>query len=294
MSGIATIGGDIPADLLAASGRYFGPIGWDVDRLTPVADAWMESSFAPWARSMLEDWASGTFDTLDTVIFSRGDDNAQRLYYYICELRARGLIKGPETLIFDVARINRPSSLARTIYAVRHLADQLGLDDAALERGIDVTNARRGVNSALPTGRVCLLSGTAPPDDRLHRIIAAHGWCAVGETLHQLWSNLGESVSVASGDPASAIGAHVYTQMTSARTFSDRAAQLIADARAVRAQAIILWFTEEEEGLVWHVPAQKQALAVAGIPALILTRCDWAARDGVDEKIASFLKGLPQ
>jgi hypothetical protein len=99
---------------------------------------------------------------------------------------------------------------------------------------------------------------------------------------------------VASGDPASAIGAHVYTQMTSARTFSDRAAQLIADARAVRAQAIILWFTEEEEGLVWHVPAQKQALAVAGIPALILTRCDWAARDGVDEKIASFLKGLPQ
>jgi hypothetical protein len=323
MSGIATVGGDIPADLLAATGRYVGPIGWNIDRETPIADQWIETRFSPWVRSVLEDWAAGAFDNLDTVIFSRGDDNAQRLYYYICELRARGLIAGPEPLIFDVARIKRPTSLARTVRGVRHLAEQLGLDDAILERGIEEANMRRAKNDNPPTVRpelveglpllsdvqeegqcfdklstngligppIALLAGTAPPDDRLHKMIAAQGWTAAGATQQQLWSALGDKVAEKSGDPAAAIGASVYAQSTSARAFADRAARLVADAKAAKADAVILWFIEEEEGLVWHVPAQMRALKAAGIPALLLTRCDWAAGDGVDAKIADFLGG---
>ncbi|MEY2926818.1 MAG: hypothetical protein RL367_1295 [Pseudomonadota bacterium] len=294
MTQIATLGGDIPADLLAATGRYAGPIGWNVDRPTPTADQWIESSFAPWVRSVLEDWAAGAFDHLETVIFSRGDDNAQRLYYYVCELRARGLIGGPEPLIFDVARIRRPTSLARTIRGVRHLAEQLGLDDAALERGIGAVNAQRSVTTAIPAGRICLLSGTAPPDDRLHAMITALGWTAIGETQQQLWSNPGPMVAEKTGDAATAIGQQVHAQGASARAFTDRAAVLVARAMAVAAKAVILWFTEEEEGLVWHAPAQTRALAEAGIPVVLLTRCDWAARDGVDARIAEFLNGLPQ
>jgi hypothetical protein len=292
MSGVATIGGDIPADLLAATGRYVGPIGWNIDRETPIADQWIETRFSPWVRSVLEDWAAGAFDELETVIFSRGDDNAQRLYYYVCELRARGLIAGPEPLIFDVARIKRATSLARTVRAVRHLADQLGVDDAVLERGIAETNARRGLAVEVPTDRICLLAGTAPPDDRIHKMIAAAGWSAVGETQQQLWSALGEKVDENSDDPAAAIGAQVYAQSTSARAFTDRAAGLVADAQAVSAEAVILWFIEEEEGLVWHVPAQMRALEAAGIPALLLTRCNWAARDAVDVRIGAFLERL--
>ena len=33
------------------------------------------------------------------------------------------------------------------------------------------------------------------------------------------------------------------------------------------------------------------ALEQAGIPVLVLTRCNWRANDGVDAKIAAFLKG---
>ncbi len=95
MTEIATIGADIPLDLLNATGRFAGPLNWHIDRPTPRADAWLESKFTPWARSIVEDWAEGHFDGLGEVIFSRSDDTSQRLYYYICELRARGLLGGP-------------------------------------------------------------------------------------------------------------------------------------------------------------------------------------------------------
>jgi len=56
--------------------------------------------------------------------------------------------------------------------------------------------------------------------------------------------------------------------------------------------AAILWYTEEEEALVWHLPAQRRALEQAQLPVLILTRRDWSARDGVDGEIDNFLKGF--
>ena len=128
---IATVGPCLPYDLLEATGRHAGPLSWRLDRPTPRADAWLESKFPGWARSILEDWADGCFDELSAVLFSRADDAAQRLYYYVCELQRRGLISGPEALILDVAKIPRPSSEAHTIEAVRRLARELGLDDEA-------------------------------------------------------------------------------------------------------------------------------------------------------------------
>ena len=133
---IATVGPCLPYDLLEATGRHAGPLSWRLDRPTPRADAWLESKFPGWARSILEDWADGCFDELSAVLFSRADDAAQRLYYYVCELQRRGLISGPEALIMDVAKIPRPSSEAHTIEAGRRLAHELGLDDLAVDSGI--------------------------------------------------------------------------------------------------------------------------------------------------------------
>ncbi len=292
MKAIATIGGDVPADLLAASGRYVGPIGWNIDRETPIADQWIESRFAPWVHSIVEDWAAGAFDDLSQIIFSRGDDNAQRLYYYICELRARGLLGGPEPLIFDVARIARLTSLARTTVGVARLAEQLQVDTSALEAGIVATNAARTPPAEARRNRTCLLAGTPPPDDRLHRMIAAQDWQAEGDTLAQNWADQGPVVAEGSGDPVHAIAAQVYARMSGPRAFFDRAGGLVAEARACGATAVILWLIEEEEGLVWHVPAQRRALEAAGLPHLVLTRRDWAARDDVAGEIMAFLKGL--
>jgi len=95
----ASVGPLLPHDLFAASGRYAGPLGWTLDRPMPFAAEWMENRFAPWAASILEDWAAGAFDAHEAVVFARADDSAQRLYYYLCELRRRGVMTGgPEPL----------------------------------------------------------------------------------------------------------------------------------------------------------------------------------------------------
>jgi len=294
MTMIASIGTEIPQDLLAATGRYADPLGWNVDRDFPRAQQWLESKFARWSFSILEDWAAGAFDALGAVVFSRGDDSAQRLYYYVCELRRRGAIAGPEPLIFDVATIDRPSSEDHCIAAVRRLAERLAVSDEALETAIVATNARRRrtVVSAPGDRRTCLLAGTPPPDRRLHDAIERVGWNAAGPTLRDGWARLGAPVDEASGDPAAALGRQVHVGITGPRGFFDRGAALAREAQATNAAAVVLWCAEEDEAQVWHVPDQRAALAEIDMPALVLTRRDWTARDAADTEITAFLRGV--
>ncbi|MBO9580418.1 MAG: hypothetical protein J7498_05965 [Sphingobium sp.] len=296
MTKIATVGADIPLDILNASARFAGPLSWSLDRATPKADAWLESKFTPWARSILQDWADGQFDALAQVIFSRSDDNSQRLYYYICELRARGLVSGPEPLIFDVARLQRTSSRDHLAAQVRKLADRLGLDDKDLERGIAATNADRRILAAKgekhANDQVCLLAGTAPPDRRLHKAVEMAGWSPSGATLADLWRDAGPIVEEGTGHPVEAIASQLHATQVGPRGFYDSAARIRQHATDIDASAAVLWYTEEEEALVWHLPAQRRALEQAGVAVLTLTRRDWAARDGAAEEIMNFLEDL--
>jgi len=296
MTQISTVGADIPLDILLATGRYAGPLTWSTDRETLRADGWLEAKFAPWARSILEDWADGRFDALESVIFSRSDDNSHRLYYYVCELQARGLIGGPRALVFDVARLRRGASRAHMIAQVHKLAAHFELDEATLERGIALANGVRGERAAAPpptaSAPICLIAGTAPPDRRLHDMARAAGWRGEGQTLGDLWRDPGDVVNAHSGDPARAIGSQLHARQTGPRGQYDPARRVVEDARAAGARAAILWYTEQEEALVWHLPAQRRALEDAGLPVLSLTRRDWAARDGVERDIHDFLKGL--
>lgn len=287
---IASLGPDIPLELLRASGRHAGPLGWNVDRDFPVAGQWLESKFPRWAFSIVEDWASGAFGHLEAVVFSRGEDSAQRLYYYICELRTRGLLAGPEPVIFDVARIGRSSSEARCIAAVRALAARLGISDSALEAEIV---RRVQPEPGMPgSGPACLLGGTPPPDDRLHRVIAAAGWQAHGKTLAESWLGEDAPAAAATGDPCAALGRRLHGSESGVRSFADRGAALAERAQACGARAAVLWFAEEDEAEVWSLPAQRRALEAAGLPVLVLTRRDWRANDGAGDEIAAFLKGL--
>jgi hypothetical protein len=59
------------------------------------------------------------------------------------QLGARGLIGGPEALIFDAAKIERSSSIDHTIAQVRALADRLDASDEALEAAIVNSNILR-------------------------------------------------------------------------------------------------------------------------------------------------------
>lgn len=239
---IGYVGFDIPEDILAAPGMCALHLPWIAGRSTPQADQWLEESFPGWARSMVEDWIAGEFDFLRFVVFSRGDDTAQRLYYYLCELRRCGVVAGPEPLIFDIARIRKASSLAWTLAAVQQLANELGLDETALEAGIQTANSRREVLSAMAADRNSpahlpghvyeqitramlfaplesldlnpapatgelpgrlLLVGSSPPDDRLHRAAESAGWSVVGEAYDRCLERLGPIIAA---DPIIATG----------------------------------------------------------------------------------------
>lgn len=293
---IASIGPNLPLDLLAASGRYSGAVAFDPERTTPAAQQWLESKFAPWAFCVLESWAEGAYDAFEAVVFSRADDTAHRLYYYVCELQARGLIGGPEPLVFDVAKIDRASSVERVASQLRSLADRLGVTAGALAEAIRQSNANRRERLAShPSGvRPCLLVGTAPPDRRLHDVIEGAGFHPLGQTIAEDWSASGAPVSEDEEDPFHALARQINTNPHGPRSLADPGETLRRQIASTDPQAVILWRIEEDEAQAWHLPAQIATMRESGLPHLVLTRRDWLCRDGVKQEIDTFLQEIAQ
>jgi hypothetical protein len=325
---VGIVGCDVPIDVLLASGRPFGHLPWRVADATPWADGWLESSFPYWARSILEQWHDGAFDALETVVFSRADDASQRLFYYICELQKRKVLRGPAPHIFDIALLPRESSVAHTAAAVGELARALGVEPRRLPEGIERANrlrhrlddlqrarasdgpfyerlARAALQSdatrwldalAMPSeaasGARVLLAGSVPPDERLHRAAEDERACIVAEAHVHGLRRLGRPVEVLGEAPERAIAQQLMSATIGPRAILDRARWLIAAVDAARAAAVILWLTREDEALAWQVPAQRRALAAAGIPMLVLPAASWRADDGALESIAEFCKGV--
>jgi hypothetical protein len=286
---IASVGCDMPIALLAATGRYAGPLGYDAGRPTPRAREWLESTFAPWAFQILEDWASGALDHLEMVVFSRGDDSAQRLYYYVCELRRTGSIAGPEPIMLDVAHVPRASSLAHTIASVRKLAGRLGVAEES------VRFATGPAKAPLPSGRngpACLIEGTLPPDRRLHEVVEACGWTAIGDTLPENWSASAPFDDAEAGDAFERLGQHIHLAAAGPRSFGDRVAALRARIAETKAAAVLLWFCEHDEVGAWQARPMRLALEAANVPHLLMVRRDWLAGDGAAVEISDFLAGV--
>jgi hypothetical protein len=288
---IAHVGPNIPLALLQATRRHAGSLKFDPDAPTPAAERWLERKFAPWAKSILEAWAGGAYDALGQVVFSRADDSAQRLYYYVCELQRRRLIGGPEALILDIAKVPRETSVARTERCLRELAEELGVDETALGSATDRRDrecVEEAVSSEQPR---CLLTGTPPPDRRLHDAIAQAGFVPVGRTLHDSWNDPGRPLDLARVGPFATLAREVHAA-DGPRSFADPGRTLGDAVAAAGATAVILWQIEEDEAEAWHLPAQRRALAQAGVANLVMTRRDWLGRDGAAAEIAAFLGTL--
>ena len=322
------VGGDVPLDLLLATGRPVAHLPWQADRELPRSERWIEGSFAGWARSILEDWASGAFNAFGDVVFSRGNDSSQRLYYYVCELQRTGDLGGPRPLIFDAAYVPRDTSRVHMTAALRRLGAQLGVDDAALRQGIARANSLRERLATLQTerggdgvlhekllraglfgdvlplldahaipqhvaqGARILLAGSVPPDGRLHQAVQAAAASVVAEQHDYGAARLGALIDAAASDPFDAVSVQRRAAPPLGRGFSDPAKLLCEAAVTARADAVVLWLTRDDEARAWHVPAQRAALAAARIPTLVMPAMRWQADDGAIGRIQDFVRTI--
>jgi hypothetical protein len=329
------VGAEIPVELIVASGAFALRIPSVAHAGTPLADRYLESSFTPDVRSIAEQYLGGALDFLQAIIFPRSNDSAQRLYYYLCELRARGLAEGPAPLIYDLAKIPRAASLSHSRMATERLAAEIGVHEPALAAAIVQRNRRRErfaaaaqartrrsglpgsvmerifrvadlcdadafdaafegwiLNAELKTeGPRVLLAGNAPPDERLHRAVEQAG----GNIVSELGTHASCAVTlplIAPDGSFAAIAAHYHSFRFGSRGFADRALLLRTLAQEAAADAVILWLIEEEDALIWDLPAQLSVLAASGIPALPLVRRRWNSDDSALDEITAFMRTL--
>ncbi|WP_161965806.1 2-hydroxyacyl-CoA dehydratase family protein [Steroidobacter cummioxidans] len=152
---IGLLGWNVPVELLLAADAV--PVQLNAlphSDHTVLADRYLEPSFSAQSRVVADRWLAGDLDGLEAVIFSRSDDSAQRLYYYLCELQRVGECKGPEPLLYDLARIRRETSLAHTIESTRALATAVRADESRLMAEIERVVARERLLGELTKLRV--------------------------------------------------------------------------------------------------------------------------------------------
>jgi len=322
---VGFVGPDIPIEVLLAGGRPFGHLAWDVAGNTPWADRWLESSFPFWARSILEQWHAGVFDPLESVVFTRGDDASQRLFYYVAELQRRGLLQGPRPVIFDITHSRSESSAEYTAAAIAKLMQSLEVDAAALPAGIEAGNRLRVTLAQIQDARMSrgpsyeqlaravlwsncaawidaislpqaaaarsrvLLAGSMPPDDRIHQAVEDAGASIIAEAHALDLGRLGPVFTCPSQRPELAIARHTQEASLGPRAVFDRARWLVDQANAVHADAVIIWLTREDEALAWHVPSQRRALEAAGFPQLVMPAANWNAGSADLDTVAQFI-----
>jgi hypothetical protein len=321
---VGYVGLDIPEDILAVPGLVTAHLPWERDRETPWADRWLEDGFPGWARSILEDWHEGRFDFFEAVVFSRGDDAAQRLYYYVCELQRQQRIHGPVPLVFDVAYIPRASSLEWTRKALASLAAALNLGAADIDEGISAANRRRAAlidweaNVALPghvreriaraslfaaadrleirtgqrqadcRGKV-LLAGSVPPDDALHVAVESAGWNVAADAHARSLQRLGPRVKTGADDPLLAVAEQLHRNPRGPRGFNDRAEDVTSAATRHSVDAVIIWLHDEDEAAAWDVVSMRATLSARDLPCLVMDRRAWDLSDDPETDIAAFL-----
>jgi benzoyl-CoA reductase/2-hydroxyglutaryl-CoA dehydratase subunit BcrC/BadD/HgdB len=331
---VGYVGDDVPVELVLAADALPVRLAGTVDAATPLADRYLESSFAPAHRSLVEQWLSGALGFIDAVVFARSNDGAQRLYYYLCELQRRAIASKPTPLIFDLARIDRETSRAHTQSAAATLATQLGTSrdelDAAQRRvrerlllaerlqrsrhsrsplsGCDAVRVWQalqldwtgaldaqvrdwcdplGLSYAIPR---LMITGSTPPDDRLHRAVEDAAGVVVDEWFDEALAQTITRWTSATSD-TSAIADAYRAARTTAATWTDRAA-IATRARAVDACAVIVWLIEQDEAAVWELPQQIAHLREAKIPVLTLTRQRWDTQPDALAPIAAFVQTL--
>jgi benzoyl-CoA reductase/2-hydroxyglutaryl-CoA dehydratase subunit BcrC/BadD/HgdB len=332
---IGFVGAEIPVELIIASGAYPVRLASAVDANTDAADKYLESTFMPDVRSIAEQYLQGALNFMHAIILPRSNDSAQRLYYYLSELRTRQFRAAPVPLIFDLAKIPRDTSKLHSRNATQRLAAEISVLSSALPDAIRQRNRRRELfframqmrlhhdsirgslmdrifrsadfwdadefdrefeewlSKTSPPGsrRRLLLIGSTPPDERLHRAVEEGGGNVVSEGDAYASRSVSSPPIPAEGS-LDGIADHYHALQVSTRAFIDRAAAIKNLALSATASGVIIWLIEEEDALIWDLPAESAALRASGIATLRLVRRRWDLSDGSLEEIKAFTRGL--
>jgi hypothetical protein len=307
---IGYVGADIPVELIIAAQAQPVRLNGRSGLSTTNADRFVEASFSISSRRIAEQWLAGELDGLQSVIFSRSDDSAQRLYYYICELQRTGQCAGPTPLLFDIAGIQRASSLAYTVESTRRLAASLGTMNEQLPRAIAQTQRRSHLLTRFAEQRAM---GNIP-GTLAHRVLRAaeSQWTAEFDAALERWldscrstasyrrlllvgsepadaqlhetaeaagasfiAEINEAVHVdhvahAHEDPLLWIAARCHHRMHDAQAVLRSADLLTTRVRTLQADGAVLWLAASDTGLAWEAPRIERTLRSAGRPVLKL------------------------
>lgn len=328
---VAYIGDGVPVALIAASGalplRLRGVARMDTRR----ADRYLESAHAPELRVIVEQWLGGELDFIESVVFPRTDDSAQRLYYYLCELQRRRICAGPRPLLYDVANIGRPTSSEYTRESTRRLARELSVTDAspgpamgrvaARDALLSDIRARGAARDPIPGSLAWALERASACDWRESFDPQAYAWlngaCSLSSprrilvagdpspdgALHREVESAGGSVvadltdSVPAGAPPrsaslDALADHFHSRRNPVLAMRENARWVAERATDACADAVILWLIEEDESLPWEIARQVRTLRTAGIPTLLLARQSWVADESARRQVREFVASL--
>jgi hypothetical protein len=329
---IGYVGADVPVELILAARARPVRLRGRANMSTASADRFVEASFSDSARCIAEQWVAGELDALQAVIFSRSDDSAQRLYYYLCELQRTGQCGGPEPLLFDIAGIQRTSSAAYTFESTRKLAASLGSIAEQLPRAIDQVRRRFHLLNRLAEQRAmdqipgafahrvlrAAESAWTPEfDERFeqwldslqattaYRRLVLIGSEPADEQLHEASEAAGatfiaeineashvDHVAHAHDDPLSAIATRCHRRVHDAEALLRSADALTSRLRSLRADGAVLWLQASDTGLAWEVPRIEHALRAEGCTVLKLVLQGAHADAATLERLAYFSRTL--
>jgi len=166
---IGYAGFEIPVELIIAAGAMPVQLSGLMPADSKLADKYLEDSFEPFVRVLAEQYLQGNLDFLKHIILPRSNDSAQRLYYYLCELRRSKGVCGPEPLIYDLAKIPRETSRLYSEQSTRRLASEIGTIEADLPKAISRRNQRRWLFDALNRARIRQRNMQGSFIDRVYR-----------------------------------------------------------------------------------------------------------------------------
>jgi len=328
---IGYVGNDVPIALVLAANALPVRLRATADTAPAGADRFVESSFAQPLRSIADQWLEGSLDHLNAVIFARGDDSGQRLYYYLCELQRRGLCDGPRPLLYDSASLARPSSFEHTLESTRLLAAQLGSAAHRLEAALTRVRRREQLAHAVRAHR--LLPAPLRGSAAWAFEFAAHGdWRESFDEAARSWLDQASLLPMPrrvllAGDPPpddqlhlaiEACGASVVLELTESRGADQRthrdpfaaiadefhrrespalamrrsARWLVDHAREQRVDAVLVWLSEQDEALPWEIARQMRHLRDADIPSLLLARQPAQVSANILAQVMHFLRDL--